>query len=182
VKVGAEKDELGHATNWVRVFQETFRELKWLNAYAKLNYVASQKILKKFMKNFFVNNKNIIDQKINMYIESLGFYSRQEVVDQLHYITEWYANEFEKGNLGKAIRDLDPHQSQIRTKDAAQISYFSGMITVLLPLMLFLYGIDSSNPKEYDDHLITSTIPVFRFCFILVFLICGAAGTIQLYR
>lgn len=34
------KDELEYATNWRRAFTNLYTHLKWLNAYAKINYVA----------------------------------------------------------------------------------------------------------------------------------------------
>lgn len=34
------KDELEYATNWRRAFQNIFTRLKWLNAYAQINYIA----------------------------------------------------------------------------------------------------------------------------------------------
>ena len=47
------KDELEFATNWRRVFSNIYQDLKWLNAYALINHIALQKILKKFMKENF---------------------------------------------------------------------------------------------------------------------------------
>ena len=40
-KFGREKDELEYATNWFRAFNNIFVHLKWLNAYASINYIAS---------------------------------------------------------------------------------------------------------------------------------------------
>jgi len=34
------KDELEYATNWRRAFQNLFTKLKWLNAFAQINYIA----------------------------------------------------------------------------------------------------------------------------------------------
>lgn len=39
-KAGREKDELEFATNWRRVFQSIFINLKWLNAYGSINFIA----------------------------------------------------------------------------------------------------------------------------------------------
>lgn len=47
------KDELEFATNWRRVFTNIYQQLKWLNAYALINHIAMQKILKKAMKEHF---------------------------------------------------------------------------------------------------------------------------------
>ncbi len=37
------KDELEYATNWRRAFTNLYTHLKWLNAYAKINYIAAFK-------------------------------------------------------------------------------------------------------------------------------------------
>jgi hypothetical protein len=37
------KDELEYATNWRRAFQNLFTKLKWLNAFAQINYIALQR-------------------------------------------------------------------------------------------------------------------------------------------
>jgi len=34
------KDELEYAINWRRAFTDLYRRFKWLNAYAKINYIA----------------------------------------------------------------------------------------------------------------------------------------------
>lgn len=34
------RDELEYATNWRRSFTNLYTNLKWLNAYAKINYIA----------------------------------------------------------------------------------------------------------------------------------------------
>lgn len=39
-RIGKIKDELEYATNWRRAFIQLFTRLKWLNAYAQINYIA----------------------------------------------------------------------------------------------------------------------------------------------
>lgn len=48
-----DQDELREATNWKRAFEKIYTQIKWLNAYAIINQIAAQKILKKFTKNTF---------------------------------------------------------------------------------------------------------------------------------
>lgn len=38
------KDELEYATNWRRAFGKVYQHIKWLNSYAKINYIALMKI------------------------------------------------------------------------------------------------------------------------------------------
>jgi hypothetical protein len=42
-KITKVKDELEYATNWRRAINKVFTHLKWLNSYAKINYIASMK-------------------------------------------------------------------------------------------------------------------------------------------
>lgn len=58
------KDELEYATNWRRAFSDLYIRMKWLNSYAKINYIAIFKIYKKFMKNYFCLKDNILDKKM----------------------------------------------------------------------------------------------------------------------
>lgn len=67
------KDELEFATNWRRVFSNIYQDLKWLNAYALINHIALQKILKKFMKENFEQKDNVVDKTILSYINSKQF-------------------------------------------------------------------------------------------------------------
>lgn len=59
---GHQQDELSHATNWKRAFEKIYVRLKWLNAYAIINEIATRKILKKFMKEHFKLKDNILDK------------------------------------------------------------------------------------------------------------------------
>jgi len=78
------KDELEFATNWSRVFVNIYQHLKWLNAYAIINEVAIQKIVKKFKKEFFEISDNIIDKKIDAYLKTKMFSGRVEKRDELN--------------------------------------------------------------------------------------------------
>ena len=42
-KITKVKDELEYATNWRRAVNRVFTHLKWLNSYAKINYIATAK-------------------------------------------------------------------------------------------------------------------------------------------
>ena len=75
----AAKDELEFATNWRRVFYEIYQNVKWLNAYAMINHVAMQKILKKFVKEHFEHKDNIIEKTIIQYINKKPFSHRGEL-------------------------------------------------------------------------------------------------------
>lgn len=72
-KISKVKDELEYATNWRRAFNKIFTHLKWLNAYAKINYIGLLKIQKKFMKNYFFLKDNVIDKKLKALIDNSQF-------------------------------------------------------------------------------------------------------------
>jgi len=78
------KDEFEFATNWSRVFMNTYQHLKWLNAYAMINHLATQKILKKFVKVHFDLKDNVIDKNLMAYIDAKTFAHRR----QLAYLTQ----------------------------------------------------------------------------------------------
>lgn len=75
-KVGNVKDELELATNWTRVFNNVYQNLKWLNAYATINQIAMQKILKKFVKEHFQLKDNVIDKNLLAFINQKDFAHR----------------------------------------------------------------------------------------------------------
>ena len=70
------KDEFEFATNWRRVFMNIYQHLKWLNAFAEINYIAMQTIIKKFIKEHFEINDNMIDKGLLKYIESKDMLKR----------------------------------------------------------------------------------------------------------
>ena len=67
------KDELEYATNWRRAFNRIFTHLKWLNSFAKINYIAAITVLNKFMRTHFLVKDNILDKKITALIETKQF-------------------------------------------------------------------------------------------------------------
>ena len=58
------KDELEYAINWQRAFNQIYRDIKWCNAYACLNELACQKVLKEFMDSHFMFSDNVIDKSL----------------------------------------------------------------------------------------------------------------------
>ena len=58
------KDGFEYAINWERVFVDLYRHLEWLSSYADQNILASEKILKKFTKEFFMDKNNQIKEDL----------------------------------------------------------------------------------------------------------------------
>ena len=75
----SENDELGFATNWTRAFKKIFTMIKWLNAFAIINEIAANKILKKFIKEHFQIKDNIVDKNIMRMLENFAFVKRSNI-------------------------------------------------------------------------------------------------------
>lgn len=73
------RDELEYATNWRRAFNRIFTHLKWLNSYAKINYIAAVKQLDKAMRTYFYLPDNILDKKIHTLLDAKEFAHRKQV-------------------------------------------------------------------------------------------------------
>ena len=68
-------------------------------------------------------------------------------------------------------------------KDAVQLSLFGGLSIVMIALSIFFMCIqdDPSKKEEETYKLITSSIPVLRMSFMLIFVIFGAALNVQVF-
>ena len=97
-----EGDEIEFATNWVRAFQKIYTELKWLNAFAIINSIAVQKILKKFMKVHFQMSDNIVDKNIQLKMQSYEFIKRSNLQHLMKDFKLVIADFFTDGSLNKA--------------------------------------------------------------------------------
>ena len=78
-RIHSVKDEFEFATNWRRVFMNIYQRLKWLNAFALINYIAMQKIIKKFVKTHFEFKDNVIDKGLLKYIQSKNMIHRENL-------------------------------------------------------------------------------------------------------
>ena len=91
------------ATNWKRAFEKVYTQIKWLNAYAIINNIAAQKILKKFTKNTFNMKDNILDKNLLYHIfNDFKFTNRDSMIPISNDIKTVYARYFCDNNLNKA--------------------------------------------------------------------------------
>ena len=67
-----------------------YRHLEWLNSYAEFNELASRKILKKFIKNFFINKDNKIKGEIESYLETKQIGKREELKGLLEELYKFF--------------------------------------------------------------------------------------------
>ena len=81
--------------------------MKWLNAYAIVNEIACQKILKKFMKTHFAIKDNVLDKVLATMIEEKHFVKRQNVNKLTHEIKEVVASFYTNNDLKLAEKMLE---------------------------------------------------------------------------
>jgi len=87
-------DEFEFATDWSRNYVEIFTKLRWLNAYARINYIAAQKSLQKFMKSYFMISDNVLDKKLMKFLNEQTFTSKKNVKNILNEIVQSFASKF----------------------------------------------------------------------------------------
>jgi len=78
------RTQLEQATSWGRAFKTIMKELKWLNAFARLNKIACEKSLQRMAKNYLVIPDNIIEKQLLLRAKYLGnkfFHAAVEIND-----------------------------------------------------------------------------------------------------
>ena len=105
----APKDELAIATSKSRAFQRIYDEAKWLNAFAIINYVAAQKIVKKLTKKMtqIGYEQNIISHNLEQILSMTEFKKNRFIFRFSEDIVEMYAILIEGGDKVKALRNLN---------------------------------------------------------------------------
>lgn len=66
-------DELDFAANWDRAFIKIYTDIKWLNAFAVINEVATFKIIKRLTKAQFKNRDNVINKNLARIVKEKQF-------------------------------------------------------------------------------------------------------------
>ena len=84
-----------------------YSHLKWLNAFAVINEIAMQKILKKFVKTHFNLKDNVVDKGLLLYIQNKQMIHRENLHYLIHDIKLFYAEFFTEGNLKDAVKSLE---------------------------------------------------------------------------
>ena len=95
-----------------------YQHLKWLNAFAEINYIAMQTIIKKFIKEHFEINDNMIDKGLLKYIESKDMLKRKKLTYLLEDLKTFYARFFTNGDVKRAEKHLSQFNSNMRRQDA----------------------------------------------------------------
>lgn len=180
-KVGNVKDELELATNWTRVFMNVYQNLKWLNAYATINQIAMQKILKKFVKEHFQLKDNVIDKNLLAFINQKDFAHRNQLQYVIQDLRFFYAQNFTGGNEYNAKLTLEKFNMQMRRKDALIIMFFLGASLIMILFGIFFLCIPQSDgDTDFSD--ITSATSVLRFTFIIIYIIFASGVAVQIFQ
>lgn len=187
MKADGDDDELMFATNWIRAFKKIHQELKWINAFGIINEIAAQKILKKFMKEFFDCNDNILDKNIHQKLRSCNFTQRDNLNILRRDFTLVVADFFTNDNIREAEQLIDQERFMIRRQDLAVIMCAAGvLISMLLFVMVtaaFVFPVvnEKHDLVELFDG-IRAANPIMRLTFIVCFLLFAVGVCISVFR
>ena len=132
-------------TNWKRVFEHIWMQIRWLNSYGHMNEIALRKILKKFCKNFFVNKETPVKKKLLDILATKNFEPvegkmNEELLILSADVLKFYADCFCNGNLESARAQIDEKENEMRRTDHLLIYLFLGMIVMLIPNLIFAFS------------------------------------------
>ena len=136
------------------------------------------------MKSYFLIQDNVLDKKIQRYIDEKAFTSKKNVKNVIHDIIDVFAKNFTDGDERKARSILMKEHVEIRRKDAILLSFFSGtlLITTLITLTAILLPPADPNHSIIDWEEIVLTLPVYRFVFMLILGLFFIATDVMLLR
>lgn len=179
-------DELEFATNWKRAYVKLYREIKWLNAYAIINEIASQKILKKYKKVYFEMKDNIIDKNLQVMLSEFHFCKRNQFKQLQKEFNKVIARFFTINNsLREAQIILNGDSNLMNRRDLCIISFFGGaIIFTLIVLIVFI----SLHPESFNNDntklwtAVQHTNPIMRFCLMLCYILFATGFAISVFR
>lgn len=84
------------------------------------------------------------------------------------------------GNKDKAQKALNLHHSELRQKDTVLISFFAGVIAIMVVFIIFIFIIPGSEIgwEDYFDN----TLPTFGFTFMIIFVLASIAVDIHIFK
>lgn len=80
-KENNERTQIERATSWSRAFTNLYQEIKWLNAFAKINKIAVKQALDKLPKTMLETSDNVIEKKLLVLTKQRSFYAAEAVVE-----------------------------------------------------------------------------------------------------
>ena len=159
----------------------TYQHLKWLNAYALINHLAMQKILKKFVKVHFDLKDNVIDKNLMAYIDGKAFAHRRQLAYLIQDLKWFYADKFHGGSLEKAGNTLENYNREMRRSDLAYMMFFGGASLVMLLFGVFFLFIPDEN-GDYEDGAIVASLQILRLSFVVIFILLAAGAASKIFN
>ena len=103
-----------------------------------MNFIpfTSFRLKAKLMQYYFVTSDNVIDKKLEKYVEKQEFANRNKVNNLIKDIILFYAQNFTEGNYEKARDVLEHHNKTVRTKDAMLMAFYGGIISIIALVIL----------------------------------------------
>jgi hypothetical protein len=102
------------------------------------------------MNTYFEIEDNIIDKKIQKYVDDQTFTSKKNVKSVIKRIVECYAENFCNGNQDKAIKFLMQENLEMRRKDSNLLSFFSGTLLITTIITVLALVLPTSEPLDSD--------------------------------
>ena len=182
-------DDTAVATDIRRPFKRLYKEFKWLNAYAIINDVAVQEILKDLDTKFFVQQDcPLLRKNLESILSNSQLKHNHFIFHVSEDILNIYSNLFFKGNLRKAKKNIDS-QKNISFKNAIILSFFTGGSIIQLCMWVsFILIVQES----LDDDLHLSKIsnrnefetlqPLIRLFFVTAYIPFAAGLCILVFR
>jgi len=120
-----------------------------------------------------------------MIVDSKEFNKRKALNSQINEVINFFAEHFAGGSRDKALNLLDEHQSPMRRKDAMILTFFAGLLTMILILSTFLIIIPEDGHTFHREGAmkeILASLYTFRFLFMLIFMTLSASLCIKIFR
>lgn len=136
------------------------------------------------MKSYFHIEDNILDKKLLAYINEKAFTSKKNVKIVIQEIIEVFAENFTNNDSEKAKQVLMTVNVEMRKKDAVLLAFFSGtlLVTTLITVFAILLPPDDPLMDVIDWEEVLLTMPVLRFCFMLVLALFFIATDVMILR
>lgn len=180
------RDELEFATNWSRVFSDIYQHLKWLNAYADVNLLAMQKVLKEFQESHFDEKNFKLFEDLTRFVESRQFVRSSELQTALTSVVEFFIVHLTKGNEKKARYILEKQMLELRRGDAIQLAALGAASFVMfLFFIAFTVGPGLSDEPHWTDVIASLIKPVmvtFRISTIVNYIVFATGVCIHVFN
>ena len=180
LRLNAERDEIGYAVSWKRALSALYNETSWLHSYHSVNMLAIQKIQKKIIKIFKLNDIIEIESALNNADNEFPFFNEliNKLVELRKNIKKFYAGEFTNLDINKASKDLERRlQGAGKIKHTKLIYFYIGIIISCFLFLLVLSPIKSEGSGSMDTFF-----PAFNFGFVIIESMIGCGCVVYILQ